>query len=101
MSLKVYARRIVEGLARETYDDYPDAWCRTLAQPRKEPRPALFLDRDGVIVEAVPYLHRAEDVKLIGGAAETIALANRRGVLVVAITNQAGIGRRYYGWSEN
>ena len=33
-------------------------------------------------------------------AAELIALANGRGVPVVEITNQAGIGRGYYGWNE-
>lgn len=63
-------------------------------------RPALFLDRDGVIVEEPGYLHRAEDVVMIPGAAEVIASANRLGVPVVVITNQAGIGRGYYGWSD-
>lgn len=64
------------------------------------PRPALFLDRDGVVVEEVGYLHRAEDVRLIPGAAEAIAAANRAGVPVVIVTNQAGIGRGYYGWED-
>ena len=63
-------------------------------------RPALLLDRDGVIVEEVGYLYRAEDVRLIPGAAETIAAANRAGVPVVIVTNQAGIGRGYYGWED-
>jgi len=63
-----------------------------------QPKPALFLDRDGVIVEETHYLSRAEDVVLIEGAGATIAEANRRGVPVVVVTNQAGIGRGYYGW---
>ena len=62
------------------------------------PRPALFLDRDGVIVEEPGYLHRPEDVVMIPGAAEVISSANRAGVPVIVITNQAGIGRGYYGW---
>jgi D-glycero-D-manno-heptose 1,7-bisphosphate phosphatase len=62
--------------------------------------PALFLDRDGVIVEEVNYLHRIEDIALIIGAAGAIAAANRRGVPVVLVTNQAGIGRGYYRWAE-
>ena len=64
------------------------------------PRPALFLDRDGVIVEEVNYLHRAEEVVLIPGAAETIAEANRMGWPVIIVTNQAGIARGYYGWND-
>jgi D-glycero-D-manno-heptose 1,7-bisphosphate phosphatase len=64
------------------------------------PRPALFLDRDGVIVDEVGYLHRPEDVRLIDGAADCIAAANRAGVPVVIVTNQSGIGRGYYGWED-
>ena len=63
-------------------------------------RPALFLDRDGVIVEGVDFLHRPGDVRLTPGAAEVIAAANRAAVPVVAVTNQSGIGRGHYGWAE-
>ena len=63
-------------------------------------RPALFLDRDGCVVEEAHYLHRPEDVRLVEGAADVIAWANGRDVAVVFITNQAGIGRGYFGWAE-
>jgi D-glycero-D-manno-heptose 1,7-bisphosphate phosphatase len=63
-------------------------------------RPALFLDRDGVIVKEVTYLHRPTDVQLHDGAAELVARANAAAVPVVAVTNQAGIARGYYGWAE-
>ena len=59
-------------------------------------RKAVFLDRDGVIVEDVHYLHRPEDITLIDGAAETIAALNRARVPVVIVTNQSGIGRGYF-----
>lgn len=62
--------------------------------------PALFLDRDGVIVEETGYLHRVEDLALIPGAAEFIAEANHRGILVMVASNQSGIARGYYGWPE-
>jgi D-glycero-D-manno-heptose 1,7-bisphosphate phosphatase len=75
-------------------------WTRMAARPLAEVRPALFLDRDGVIVEDPGYLSRVADLVLIPGAAELIASANRRGIPVVEITNQAGIGRGYYGWNE-
>ncbi|MGO9259616.1 MAG: D-glycero-alpha-D-manno-heptose-1,7-bisphosphate 7-phosphatase [Bryobacteraceae bacterium] len=79
-----------EGLWRLACGDL--SWARG--------RPALFLDRDGVVVEEVDYLHRAEDVALIAGAAELIAEANRRGIPVVIASNQAGIARGYFGWPE-
>jgi D-glycero-D-manno-heptose 1,7-bisphosphate phosphatase len=74
-------------------------WCQILAQTARG-RPALFLDRDGAVIEEAQYLSRAEDIRIIPGAAEVIAAANRRGFPVVMVTNQAGIGRGYYGWTE-
>lgn len=64
------------------------------------PRPALFLDRDGVILVETNYLCTVEDTQLMPGAAETIAHANRLGMPVVVVTNQSGIGRGKYGWAE-
>lgn len=64
------------------------------------PRPALFLDRDGTIVEEVGHLRRPEDVSLIEGAAEVIARANTLAVPVIVVTNQSGIGRGLFGWDE-
>ena len=63
-----------------------------------ERRPAVFLDRDGVVVEEVGYLHKREDVRFIDGALQSIAGFNRQGWIVVLVTNQAGIARGYYGW---
>ena len=63
-------------------------------------RPALFMDRDGVIVEEVNYLHRKEDVSIIPGAIEVIRRANILNIPVIILTNQAGVGRRYYSWKH-
>lgn len=62
-------------------------------------RAGAFLDRDGVVIDLVEYLHRAEDVRLAPGAAETIAALNAAGVPVIVVTNQSGIGRGYYDWA--
>jgi len=61
-------------------------------------RPCLFLDRDGVIVEETHYLHKIEDVVFVPAVAAVIAEANRGGIPVVVVTNQAGIGRGHYDW---
>jgi D-glycero-D-manno-heptose 1,7-bisphosphate phosphatase len=78
-------------------------WCEILrprAVARLRGRPALFLDRDGVLVEEVGYLHRPADVRLNPGTARAVALANQRGLAVVVVTNQAGVGRGLYGWPD-
>jgi D-glycero-D-manno-heptose 1,7-bisphosphate phosphatase len=74
-------------------------WCEILRKPTAG-RPALFLDRDGAVVEDTDYLCRVEDVMMIPGAATVVATANKRGVAVVLVTNQAGIGRGYYDWPD-
>lgn len=76
-------------------------WSQVLnrVQGRRR-RAGLFLDRDGVVVEEVAYLHKPEDVKLIAGAADVVLAANRLGVPVILVTNQAGIGRGHYGWGD-
>ena len=59
-------------------------------------RPALFLDRDGVINEEVGYLHRFEDVRFVPGIVRLLQTANRLGMPTCVVTNQAGIGRGLY-----
>ena len=69
-------------------------------RPHTGLRAAVFLDRDGVITEETHYLHRAEDVRFVPGALEAVAEINQLGFPVVLVTNQAGIGRGYYGWRD-
>jgi D-glycero-D-manno-heptose 1,7-bisphosphate phosphatase len=80
--------------------DEEGIWCQVLEPDSKTRRSALFLDRDGVVVDEVHYLRRTQDVRLVAGAANVIAQANRRGHAVVLVTNQAGIGRGILGWPE-
>lgn len=63
-------------------------------------RPAFFMDRDGVIVEEKNYLHSPEDISLIPGIGAALLKLNRAGIPVIIVTNQAGIGRGYYGWDQ-
>lgn len=61
-----------------------------MTQPLK---PAVFLDRDGVVIEDLQYLGNADRVRLLPGAAETVAALNRAGWAVVIVTNQSGVAR--------
>lgn len=57
---------------------------------------ALFLDRDGVINEDSGYTHRIEDFVFVDGIFELARAAAARGMPIVVVTNQAGIGRGLY-----
>jgi len=59
-------------------------------------RPAVFLDRDGVVIDEVDYLRCPSQVRLLAGAAEAIARLNRLAIPVVVVTNQAGVAHGYF-----
>jgi D-glycero-D-manno-heptose 1,7-bisphosphate phosphatase len=61
---------------------------------------ALFLDRDGTIIEEAEYLASPEQVRLIPGAAEAIARLNALGIPVVVVTNQSGVARGYFSEAQ-
>ncbi len=56
-------------------------------------RPAVFLDRDGTLIEHVPYLADPALVRLLPGAAEAVKKFRRAGFAVVLVTNQSAFGR--------
>ena len=56
-------------------------------------RPAVFLDRDGTIIEERGYLDRLDLLELYSFTADAIRLLNRAGYATVVVTNQGGIGR--------
>ena len=58
-----------------------------------EKRPAVFVDRDGTLIEEVNFLHRVEDLRLFDFTAEAVTQLNQAGYLVIVVTNQSGIGR--------
>jgi histidinol-phosphate phosphatase family protein len=56
-------------------------------------RPAVFLDRDGVLVPDVGYLDRLDRFVLFPWSVEAVRALNRAGVPVVVVTNQSGVAR--------
>lgn len=78
----------------------PGIWL-SLDRPALDvPAPALFLDRDGVIVDDAGYLGDPADVRLVDGIADLIGATNVAGVPVVVVTNQSGIARGLFGWPD-
>jgi histidinol-phosphate phosphatase family protein len=73
---------------RSDFETGKIARCR-----RAYPRPAVFLDRDGVINEHVSYLSDPAQMALIPGAAAAIRRLNEAGFLVIVVTNQPVVAR--------
>jgi len=57
---------------------------------------AVFLDRDGTIIEDKGYLKNPEDINLIKEAGTALANLKKAGFLLIVITNQSGIGRGFF-----
>jgi D-glycero-D-manno-heptose 1,7-bisphosphate phosphatase len=56
-------------------------------------RPAVFLDRDGTLIEEVGYPDRFERLVFYPYTVDAVRLFNRGGLAVVIVTNQAGVAR--------
>jgi len=54
---------------------------------------AVFLDRDGTLIEDVGYLHRLDQMALFPWTIDSVRALNHAGLPVVVITNQSGIAR--------
>lgn len=65
-----------------------------------ELRPAVFLDRDGVLIEDTGYISHPDQIRHIPGSAEAVARLNQAGITVALVTNQSGVGRGYYSWQD-
>lgn len=58
---------------------------------------AIFLDRDGTInVNDPEYVHRKEDFKFTYRAIDALKKISKTDYKIIIITNQSGIGRRYF-----
>lgn len=57
---------------------------------------AVFLDRDGTLIENRHYLGSPEGVTLLPGVGEALARARDAGAKLFLFTNQSGIGRGYF-----
>lgn len=74
-------------------EDYARAQTEVPAHVR---RPAVFLDRDGVLNRDDGYISSAERFIWTDGVFDAIRLLNHSGYYVFLVTNQAGVARGYY-----
>ncbi|MCK5127778.1 MAG: HAD-IIIA family hydrolase [candidate division Zixibacteria bacterium] len=61
-----------------------------------ELKPAIFLDRDGTLIEDKHYLADPDKIEFIPGALETIKKLKELGYLIVIISNQSGVARGFF-----
>ncbi len=59
-------------------------------------KPAIFVDRDGTLIEEVNFLSRVEDLIVFPFTPPSIKKLKERGFYVVVLTNQSGIARGKY-----
>jgi len=62
---------------------------------REEAR-AIFLDRDGTLIEEKNYLRRPEDVVILPGAGAALGRLRRAGFRLFIVSNQSGVGRGFF-----
>ena len=57
---------------------------------------AVFLDRDGTLIEDKDYLSRPEEVAIYPGAGAALRTLQEAGFALFVVTNQSGVGRGYF-----
>jgi D-glycero-D-manno-heptose 1,7-bisphosphate phosphatase len=70
---------------------------RTMPDPRAvSVNRAIFLDRDGTLIEDSGYLFRPDDMVVLPNVVEALALLRRAGFRLIVVTNQSGVARGLY-----
>ena len=90
---RCFGRRLIDRAMNVAGSNDINDWVIHYSLPGSVQRPALFLDRDGTIIENVPYLNDPEKVVLIKGVAERINEFKNSGFAIVVVTNQSGVAR--------
>jgi len=63
---------------------------------KKDPRPAIFLDRDGTIIEEIGYIDDPEKVQLLPGAVEALRIFRQLRFWILVLSNQSGVARGFF-----
>ncbi len=82
------------------FDSYINQEFNENLEQNKLLKPALFLDRDGVIIKDRHYIKSHKDVELEDYAFELINFVKSQNWLIIVITNQSGIARGILDWNS-
>lgn len=91
-----YAKAQIHFDMSTCHRSYVDPQAATQLVRAGKPRRALFLDRDGVININHGYVHDRENTDFLPGIFDACRLARDAGLLLIVVTNQAGIARGFY-----
>jgi D-glycero-D-manno-heptose 1,7-bisphosphate phosphatase len=61
---------------------------------------AVFLDRDGTLIEERDYLSRPEEVVIFPGVGPALYQLRKAGFLLLIVSNQSGVGRGYFTMAD-
>ena len=70
------------------------------SKDKKNRKPAIFCDRDGVIIKDCNYISNPNDVSILKGTKELLNFANKLNWHFIIITNQSGIQRGILDWTQ-
>lgn len=59
-------------------------------------QPAIFLDKDGTLIDDIPYNVDAARIRLAPGAADALRVFGSAGFRCIVVSNQSGIARGYF-----
>lgn len=66
----------------------------------KELRPAIFIDKDGTLVEDVPYNVDPENIRLLPGTEQGLEILCEQGYPIIIVSNQPGIALGLFSEDE-
>lgn len=81
-------------------DDHRWYEINSAAESLPERSPAVFLDRDGVIISEKHYIRNPDDVEILPGVAGKLAEIRGLRLPTIVVTNQSGIGRGFFAWDD-
>ncbi len=63
-------------------------------------KPAVFFDRDGVLIKDCHYLKDPSSVQLEDYAFELVKFFSMKGFIIIVVTNQSGISKKLFDWDD-